>query len=66
MSAGSSLWTNSTAGWAGSRETFSNSRAMSGAGVGYSILDGLLRLDIARGIHPSKRWRADLSLEARF
>ena len=54
------------AGWAGSRDEFSGTRAMSGAGAGYSILDGLVRFDLARGIYPSERWRADLHLDARF
>ena len=54
------------AGWAGARDAFSSSRAMSGAGVGVGILDGLLRLDVAKGIYPSTRWRTDLYLEARF
>lgn len=54
------------AGWAGSRTAFSSGRAMSGAGVGLSVLDGLVRLDVARGIHPSKAVRLDLSLDARF
>lgn len=54
------------AGWAGSRESFSSTRAMSGTGVGVGLLDGLIRLDVARGIHPSRGWRTDLYLEARF
>lgn len=54
------------AGWAGSRDAFSKDRAMSGAGVGYSLLDGLLRVDLAKGVHPSRAWRLHLYLEARF
>ena len=54
------------AGWAGSRENFSNTRAISGAGAGFGVLDGLLRLDVAKGIHPFTSWRTDLYLEARF
>lgn len=53
-------------GWAGSRDAFSNGRAMSGAGAGVGLLDGLVRLDVAKGIYPSTRWRTDLYLEARF
>jgi hypothetical protein len=30
------------------------------------MLDGLIRLDLARGLFPVKQWRADISLEARF
>jgi hypothetical protein len=39
---------------------------MSGAGVGISLIDGLVRADLARGIYPSKRFRFDLYLESRF
>jgi hypothetical protein len=54
-------------GWAGDRKDVSNSgRPMSGVGVGASILDGMIRFDVARGIYPTKAIRLDLSLEARF
>lgn len=54
-------------GWAGPRDLWSHpGRPMSGAGVGVSFLDGLVRADLARGIYPSKRFRFDLYLEARF
>ncbi|MGZ8469457.1 MAG: hypothetical protein ACXW61_08195 [Gemmatirosa sp.] len=54
-------------GWAGRRDDLASpGRPLSGAGVGLSLLDGLLRLDVARGIHPERRWRVDLSLGARF
>lgn len=54
-------------GWAGSRDLWSHpGRPMSGAGVGISFMDGLVRADLARGIYPSKRFRFDLYLEARF
>jgi hypothetical protein len=54
-------------GWAGARgDLTAPGRPLSGAGVGLSLLDGLLRLDVARGIHPERRWRVDLSLGARF
>jgi hypothetical protein len=54
-------------GWAGSREDFGDSgRPMSGAGVGASIMDGLIRFDVARGIYPEKKIRANLYVEARF
>jgi hypothetical protein len=55
------------AGWAGPRADFARpGRPLSGAGAGMSFLDGLLRIDVARGIWPEKRWRTDLYLEARF
>lgn len=54
-------------GWAGPRDLWSHpGRPMSGAGVGVSFMDGLMRADLARGIYPSKRFRFDLYLEARF
>lgn len=54
-------------GWAGPRDLWSHpGRPMSGAGVGVSFLDGLVRADLARGIYPSKRFRFDLYVEARF
>jgi len=39
---------------------------MSGVGVGSSFFDGLMRMDLARGLYPKQRWRFDFSLEARF
>jgi hypothetical protein len=39
---------------------------MSGVGVGASVMDGLIRLDVARGLWPQKAVRVDLSIEARF
>ena len=54
-------------GWAGPRTDFAKpGRPMSGAGVGLSLLDGLVRVDVARGIWPERRWRTDMYLEARF
>jgi len=54
-------------GWAGSRENFSDpGKPISGAGVGASFMDGLVRFDVARGIYPEKKIRANLYVEARF
>jgi hypothetical protein len=54
-------------GWAGVRTKFAHpGRPLSGAGVGASFLDGLLRFDVARGIYPEKKVRANLYVEARF
>ena len=54
-------------GWAGDRKNFSApGRPMSGVGVGASILDGMIRFDVARGLYPQKALRIDLSVEARF
>jgi hemolysin activation/secretion protein len=54
-------------GWAGDRSAWSHpGRPVSGAGVGVSILDGLIRADLSRGIWPRKRTLLDLYFEARF
>lgn len=54
-------------GWAGPRDSWSHpGRPMSGAGVGVSFMDGLVRADLARGIYPARRFRFDLYVEARF
>lgn len=54
-------------GWAGPRDLWSKpGRPLSGAGVGMSFLDGLIRADLARGIYPRKGTRFDLYVEAKF
>jgi hemolysin activation/secretion protein len=54
-------------GWAGPRASWSMpGRPLSGAGVGWSLLDGLLRFDLSRGLYPSKQWRLDSYFEAKF
>lgn len=54
-------------GWAGDRGDFSSpGTPISGAGVGASFLDGLVRFDIAKGIRPERGVRGYLYLEARF
>lgn len=54
-------------GWAGARGEFGKSRRpISGAGIGASVLDGLIRFDVAHGINPNHALRADLYTSARF
>lgn len=54
-------------GWAGRRADWQHpGRPVSGAGIGASVLDGLIRLDLARGIYPREKMRLDLYVEARF
>lgn len=54
-------------GWAGPRTDFAHpGRPLSAVGVGASFMDGLIRLDLARGIYPEKAVRANLYVEARF
>jgi hypothetical protein len=52
------------AGWAGSRSSWAQSPdPISGVGLGLSVVDGLLRLDVARS--STGRFRADLYLNPR-
>jgi len=54
-------------GWAGQRADWKHpGRPISGAGVGVSVLDGLLRADLSRGIYPRQKMRLDFYVEARF
>lgn len=54
-------------GWAGRRADFTSpGRPLAGYGVGTSLVDGLFRIDVSRGIYPRKGTRLDLSLGARF
>jgi hypothetical protein len=54
-------------GWVGDRNAWGEvGRPMSGVGVGSSYMDGLIRLDISRGIFPLKQWRVDFYLDAIF
>lgn len=54
-------------GWAGDRTTWRDvGQPASGVGVGTSLLDGLVRFDVARGIYPEKAWRVNAYLDARF
>lgn len=55
------------AGWTGRKaEWLRPGIPMQGAGVGVSMLDGLLRFDIARGLTPTQQWRVDFSVDAKF
>jgi hypothetical protein len=54
-------------GWAGDRRHWNDAVVpVSGAGVGASFMDGLVRMDLARGIRPNGGVRASLYLDARF
>jgi hypothetical protein len=54
-------------GWAGNRERLGEiGRPLSGVGIGLSGFDGLIRLDVARGIYPRKNVQLSLYLNARF
>lgn len=54
-------------GWAGDRTRWREvGRPLSGVGVGTSLLDGLVRFDVARGIYPENAWRVSAYLDARM
>ena len=54
-------------GWAGDRHRWNEGVIpVSGAGVGASFMDGLVRMDLAKGIRPRGGVRASLYLDARF
>ncbi len=54
-------------GWVGSRALWRDAgRPMSGAGVGVSALDGMIRFDVARGFFPEQRTRVYVYLDAKF
>lgn len=54
-------------GWAGERQHWdAMGRPASGVGLGWSFMDGLFRLDVAKGIFPTKQWHTALYMDARF
>ena len=54
-------------GWAGDRRDYTTpGRPLSGAGAGLSMLEGLFRVDVARGIWPERDWKVYAYLGARF
>ncbi len=55
------------AGWAGSRDDWSHpGKPLLGAGLGWSVLEGLVRFDLAKGIRPNRGLTAALYLDANF
>ena len=51
-------------GWAGPRNAIGRTQPQRGAGFGFGFLDGLFRVDIARGLYPTKQWRTDIYFAA--
>jgi len=52
-------------GWAGAREELGTARPLYGIGMGASLLDGLIRMDLSHGLRgPERRLRFDLYLDA--
>jgi len=54
------------AGWAGPREDFSVSDPWVAVGLGGSLLDGLVRVDLARGVRRGTQWKVHLYLDGLF
>ena len=53
------------AGWAGDRADFQADDILYGIGIGGSILDGLIRVDLSQGLKgPDKGFRIELYLDA--
>ncbi|MEO8564573.1 MAG: hypothetical protein ABI601_21040 [bacterium] len=57
-------------GWAGDRRMWREigGTPLAGVGAGFSLMDGLVRLDVARGLQPvgQRGWRVDAYLDGRF
>jgi hypothetical protein len=56
----------SDAGWVGSFDAYRSDDLAVSVGVGASLLDGLLRFDLARAIQPTDGWRMDVYVDALF
>jgi hemolysin activation/secretion protein len=54
-------------GWVGDRTRMSAvGRPMSGVGVGLAVFDGLMRVDVSRGLYPMKGYRVDVTIGGRW
>jgi|KBSSwiStaDraftv2_1062776.scaffolds.fasta_scaffold04803_7 surface antigen Omp85-like protein len=53
-------------GWAGPRDAFTRGRPLIGSGVGASLLDGLVRMDLSRALRAPTGWRFDLYFDGRL
>jgi hypothetical protein len=51
-------------GWAGDRDHSARDQRRWSVGAGASLLDGMVRLDLARGLYAPRAWRLDLHLDA--
>ena len=54
----------SDVGWAGPRVDFAQAKPLLSVGAGVSMLDGILRLDLARGLREPKGWTLSLYYDA--
>ncbi len=54
----------SDAGWAGLRREFDTDAALVSGGLGLTILDGLIRIDLARALRKPTGWRLELHFDS--
>jgi hypothetical protein len=54
----------SDAGWTGTWADFTGRQALISTGVGLTILDGLIRIDLARALRRPTGWRLELHLDS--
>jgi hypothetical protein len=54
----------SDVGWAGPRDEFRNGKPLLSVGAGFSIMDGILRFDVARGLREPRGWGVSLYFDA--
>lgn len=60
--AGLRIW--SDAAWAGRRDAFEAEDVLYSAGVGFSVIDGLVRFDVGRALAAPTGWRLHVYLDA--
>ncbi|HEU4557706.1 MAG TPA: hypothetical protein VFS20_07645 [Longimicrobium sp.] len=53
----------SDVGWAGARDAFTIQHPLWSAGAGFSVLDGLFRVDLARALRRPTGWRLELYMD---
>ncbi|MEX1182843.1 MAG: BamA/TamA family outer membrane protein [Gemmatimonadota bacterium] len=51
-------------GWAGDRDDIRNANQRLAVGIGASLLDGLIRIDLAHGLREPRGWRVDLHMDS--
>ena len=54
------------AAWAGPRDEFGTEGYKVGVGAGASLMDGLIRFDVARGVHGGNDWRLHIYTDGLF
>jgi len=64
--AGARLVAFGDAGWAGSRDEFTLNDPFVSVGLGSSLLDGIVRFDLARAVRRGSSWKVHLYLDGLF